>query len=519
MAKNIYVSQVATNGYVVGNDANDGLTKATAKLTIDTAITGAAATAAAGDTIVLNDGTYTAVAATFFNLTKSLIFAAENAGQAILKPTAASAPSRVINAGGDLTLGAIVLDGDLTATGGVTFSVAGTLTLNGTVIRNLDATSGVGLNLNSAGGIFVVDGATITCPRQCIITSTALTTGASLTVKNSTLTSTANNVTGGAIFASASTTGARAFIDNNRISHTSSASSVGAIVLRNIRALIQRNAIVNGGGAGQYGVWITTNAAVLAENSCVRWNYIRNNTTSGGMLLCFGVDDASGALGVAGANDIQNNYCSAYGNFLTGNSTAATGLHGLFFGWVKGGCATGNIVVNASIPLITKGVQTERVWFINNVVARMQTSASGALRSKGSTGTEFVGNVVYMESTGETYALQADQNAIPTTPVISTGIDYIANIVRANFTTTKATQVDATSDAEFLFNDYDLAGVSGTPFNYQASTYATLALWSAAQELSAQSAAAGAADKNFWNKVLMPYGALPPSGIMPQWGQ
>ena len=53
-AATYYVSQVATNGYVIGNDSNDGLSKGTAKLTIGSAVTAASA----GDTVYLNDGTY-----------------------------------------------------------------------------------------------------------------------------------------------------------------------------------------------------------------------------------------------------------------------------------------------------------------------------------------------------------------------------------------------------------------------------------------------------------------------------
>jgi len=50
-----YVSNSATNGYVVGNDANSGLTPGTAKLTLNSgAGTGAIPTASAGDTIYIN---------------------------------------------------------------------------------------------------------------------------------------------------------------------------------------------------------------------------------------------------------------------------------------------------------------------------------------------------------------------------------------------------------------------------------------------------------------------------------
>jgi len=51
-----YVSNAASNGYVVGNDANAGTSKALAVLTFTQALV----LAVSGDTICLNDGTYTA---------------------------------------------------------------------------------------------------------------------------------------------------------------------------------------------------------------------------------------------------------------------------------------------------------------------------------------------------------------------------------------------------------------------------------------------------------------------------
>lgn len=56
----LFVSKTQTNGYVIGDDANDGSTKQLAKLTLESALT----VATPGDTITINDGTYEA--ATFF---------------------------------------------------------------------------------------------------------------------------------------------------------------------------------------------------------------------------------------------------------------------------------------------------------------------------------------------------------------------------------------------------------------------------------------------------------------------
>ena len=70
----VYVSQTATNGYIIGNDSNDGSTKQLAKLTVESAIT----EASADDEVKGNDGSYSPV--TFYTTNKNLTFSGENAG-------------------------------------------------------------------------------------------------------------------------------------------------------------------------------------------------------------------------------------------------------------------------------------------------------------------------------------------------------------------------------------------------------------------------------------------------------
>lgn len=129
-----YVSQSATNGYLVGADTNDGSTKLLAKLTLESAM----AAASNGDTIVLNDGVYTA--STFFNVTKGLTINPETPYGAHLKRNGAQ--SRVLNVNyvGSVSLGKLVLDAEGNAStsplsvinsGGLT-----SLTLDGTRLSN-----------------------------------------------------------------------------------------------------------------------------------------------------------------------------------------------------------------------------------------------------------------------------------------------------------------------------------------------------------------------------------------------
>lgn len=99
----IYVSQTAANGYVVGNDSNNGTAKATPKLTVE----GAIAAASSGDTIQINDGVY--VHATFFDTgAKSLTFLPEVADRVELRATSGTQVLLMqTQAGGSVVVGAI----------------------------------------------------------------------------------------------------------------------------------------------------------------------------------------------------------------------------------------------------------------------------------------------------------------------------------------------------------------------------------------------------------------------------
>lgn len=129
-----YVSQTATNGYVVGNDSNTGLSKALSKLTITSAISASSN----GDVIIINDGSYTA--ATFFDVTAGLSLQAETDHAVTLKCAAGQAQViRVGSAGQTITIGKLVIDAESNAAAsciGVNGTTARALALSGTLLRN-----------------------------------------------------------------------------------------------------------------------------------------------------------------------------------------------------------------------------------------------------------------------------------------------------------------------------------------------------------------------------------------------
>ena len=149
-----YVSKTATNGYVIGSDANDGSTKALAKLTLEAAITAAAA----GDIIVINDGTYTA--ATYYDVAKALTINAETDYGVTLKCTGAVAQVvRVGAAGVEIKLGKLIIDAESNASAscvGINGTTARTVTLDGTRLINPGGTH-YGVKSLSSGQVLALN--------------------------------------------------------------------------------------------------------------------------------------------------------------------------------------------------------------------------------------------------------------------------------------------------------------------------------------------------------------------------
>lgn len=521
----IYVSQTATTSggitFGVGSDANSyaqAQSPLTPLLTLDTAVNGAIAKAVTGDTIIVNDGTYTA--ATFFNISnKNLTINPATAGAVILKRTGAQ--TRVLNidnSAGTTVLGALVIDAENnSATAGISVaSVAAltTITLNGTIIRNVTGATNGGFGSASALIGVTMNGVNIqTTDCAAVRSTTGMTAGSYYVIQGgSYLSSSCTNVVMETVRISSTATGAYAVVQDSTVLHSNTASPIcGCIGIYNTRHLVQRNRLFASGSSTATSLYRNGSlAAVAAENSICRWNYGASTVTgTGGYLFIIGAD-ATG-----GANDNQVNYPCVYGNFLLG-SVVATVQHGIFMGFMNGGVVTGNVVSRSAIPYISK-VQTERSYWVNNVADKGTASTSGMLRSKGSTNATFYGNSVRSDSVAQNPVVLVDNDGATN----STGADVFGNVFKVAWTATTINKVAVSSTAEFGFNDYDIDGVSGTPFAYTASTYATLALWLAAQELTGTSLPVGVKDKNFWNKLLQGSGpdTLPPSGILPPWGQ
>lgn len=488
-----YVSNAATNGYVVGNDSNNGSTKALAYLTLDAALAGAVA----NDVFVLNAGTYTA--ATYYNITVSVTINAESGCVVTLKRT--GAVTRVINvfSTAPVTLGAIVLDAEGTAScSNLTISAMATaplITLNGTSLVNAGSGAqsvllpgkikleckGVSISHSSNAGGVIAYG----------ITSGYVNIDG-LTIDNS-------SGSGSAIAAvniDAGGTGVKARIKGVNGTWKSSGTNNAVIRTSGMTALIENNTGLQiTGSDGGAALIKCLNTAYQADSCVIRYNQGVNYCT-GGYLVLVGSDAAS-------ANDNKTNYPAIYKNDFAGTD-AATLIHGIILGNMKGGAVFGNRIRKAGIPLISK-LQTEAAYFVDNDIDQPVSGSSGCIRVKGSVNTQISGNRIRMSASYLNAFVSITKD--PTVPTYSAGVSAMANTFYSSAAVTAAAGVgDATdtSTATLIFNNYVAPSFGGSAFVDHALTYGTVTAWQAVESTAMGAADVTTTDSAFWSASYRP---------------
>src|SRR5689334_21160806 len=100
-----YVSKTATNGNAIGTDVNNGTSKSTPFITIKKAVQ----TVAAGDTVTINDGTYTEIPS--LNFDKGVTYNPETAlGVTIKGSNVTTLLTQATLTSGTLSFGSIIFD-------------------------------------------------------------------------------------------------------------------------------------------------------------------------------------------------------------------------------------------------------------------------------------------------------------------------------------------------------------------------------------------------------------------------
>lgn len=482
-----YVSKSTDNGYAVGSDVNDGLTKSTPKLTVSAAITVAAAS---GDTIVVNSGVYSGTelgANGYVLLTKALTIQAEVRRTVTFRTTSASGVYRCQGpAGGTQTISGIILDGaQSSVTPNYTVFLEDAATLYTVNVVDCDIRDAVfylvyvtatRVALSLTNSVFSASSAVGT--RSLVYCITALQGGLTISNVSGTLAkhttpafglvnwkATASGVT-------ASVTGLTATV-NLDPTLTSTGEHFGVQIVNCANALIKS---CNVSVVGAYGsrtsclYRITADAAISATFGTIV-GCLGSNLTTGGYLAVIGADGAS-----SGDNQTDNGLIA--NNVLYGNNGASQNMHGIMLGFNRGGALLGNTVYDAGIGCLVKqnnpSTSTMPALIAGNTVWRPY---SQGLRVKGAIGTLVYGNsVVTVYRPGGSWTVLVDNDG----GTNSTGVKVVQNEIVSIGHLQPAVAVGSGSTAEFSRNNYySDQKFPADMFAYQGTTYQTVSQWNA----------------------------------------
>lgn len=458
-AATVYVSNSATNGYQIGNDANtyaQAQSKDTPWLTVTKAVSSAVSN---GDTIVINDGTYNE--ASFVGPARSnLTINSENDYGAIIRNNLA-AQTRVFHVGAAATgliLGKVVLDANNDDTYCMTFdstNPVSSLTINGTKFLNPTSYFMTGsrvVNLTMSG--------------SWVAESSQSGTGFSLSpnaagnynISNGTITQT--GITAGSTYAWAQTpsvTGNNFNISNITISRTTSnGSSLSGIYSYGPSTVSIHDNSFSYSGATVVSAITVPNHPSITVTACSVYNNTGDLNGTDNYAIFVGNDSAPSVH-----TNIQN--ALIYGNNITGTN------HGYALGYVTGGKIYNNYADSLVIGVLAKYTTSTQVY--NNIINN--PGAGGGLYAKGGTDTLFYNNTIIEGVDTTAGPLRVTENA--------TDIVYKNNIVYSEQANSAFVTVAVGSDATFDRNIYySTQGLSATAWIYQGTGYSTLALWQAA---------------------------------------
>ena len=420
-----YVSNVAANGFALGNDSNSGLSKALPKLTLAAAHDAAAP----GDTIIINSSE-TFYDSEFFSINKSLTILPWSYRGVTIRSTNASY-TLYVNAD-NITLGALVIDTTITAGGRADSAVSGPT--SGSVKRGVKI-NGAMLKGNTYSlyfsGLCALSGVEVQSAgsgRAQLLLAPAL--AGEVTIDD--LTSDAN------VTCVPSVPGVSLAMCGCTVAYSASGTQRALRAVGCANYLIERNELYVDGSTAASGIQITPHATQTTDRAVIRRNRIRLGAAAAQLTTGYGIGIGSEATTAGEFKSVE--ICENEINHAN---------HALFVGYcVQEADVWGNVLRDAKIGLISKGNLTGRVVHHHNVVIGGPLSG-GALRAKESASTRHYNNLVIFD------ARSAGAGVFAYCTDGSVGCEFANNILYApGLSVYRAASLLDTSTATFRCNDY-----------------------------------------------------------------
>lgn len=465
-----YVSNVAANGFVVGSDANTGLSKAQALATFSAAY----AKCVDGDMIILNDSaTIYELGGTFYKIEKAIRIMPFSYRGATIRGNNTTSTFQVLSP--NVTIGAIILDATITSSG-----MATTPILSGTTASNLRLI-GTQLKGNTYAlwhfGTLICRGVDIVSigtykawnkldprmPGDVVFEDCNIDGYISLV--------NGNNLTGINFYIRRSTV--RTSDGQNRKTVETTLGQTRAIDLMGVTSFVIEDCEIGVDvDTSQSGIVIQRHATVPLTSGIVRQNRVRAGVSASAITAGYGIGIGNETATTGSISGVQ-----IYGNEFDHVN------HGIFFGYcVSSSYSWGNVVRDAIIGLIIKGASSGDVTHYSNIVVGGPLTG-GALRSKESVNAKLVNNLVIWDaqSVAGGYFQIAD--------TASTGTDFANNLLYAPSKNVRwGVQVTAGSSATFRNNNYYAGSYSTSSFYNGSVFFDTPAAWAAVMEPTATTA-------------------------------
>jgi Ca2+-binding RTX toxin-like protein len=488
-----YVSAEAANGISAGSDVTGDGSRERPWATVEKAN----AAAANGDTVYLNDGTYTPAKALV--LTNSVTWLGVTDYGATIQ--AAPGQSRVLgiseDQGGTVTIGKIVLDGANTA--------AALITVNdqpSTYTLHLDGPRLVNPTSYGIQGVSTGTKANIDLDNVQFSATSALSMVNIPSLKDGDVTITGGSVDiakvwrsgfGGIATVDADAAGSTVSISGveaNLHATGTDATSTGGIYygirLTDVQApLIENNKITQTGTSVDqtgYTVYVTYDktapSPIDISGGIIRFNELHNELDgSAGKIILVGHDSDPGIAVRNLANDFQ-----IYGNSGFGDEEAeAAKLHGILVGWQDGAKVFDNALDYTSLAYVLKGMSGETLVFDNTDTR----TTSKSLYQKGGDGVQFLYNTSYMEAAFNPDAINIGDSGGGL--YAATGAVVVGNtVVYTGAPDSFLTIWDGSSAATIAGNNYySVKENSSSAWIYQGTSYKSFEAWQAAHESTA----------------------------------
>jgi hypothetical protein len=447
-----YVSSEATNGFVVGSDANSGLSKAAAKLTLSSAFSAASA----GDVIIINDSA-TPYDSAFYNLSKAITILPWTDRGVTLRSTFASYTFQI--AASNITLGALIIDTNATGASALRSASApcDNLRLIGTKLLAHST-----YFLHHMGTVELIGGV------DCV------STGASKSLINlpsasaGSVTIGAETTVDGVVQCIPSVAGVNFTARGARIRGKSASATIALSVTGAATCVIEDCDIGVDTSTSGTGILIAPHATLACSSVTIRRNVVAHGVAAAQQTTGYGI-----AVGneTALADTLAN--VAIYENDISHAN------HGLFAGYgITSGYSRGNVVRDVVIGCITKGNTCGFVHQSNIVLGGPLTG--GGLRAKTSTNAKFYNNLVVFNSQSVAAGVGHQANATTITA------DYQKNIIYApGLACSKASVLASGSSATYANNDYYAGSFGAAAFDNGGTTYGSVSAWATAKEATA----------------------------------